>query len=173
MLLYSSLRVHYNQNKYKDLTIRNLVTFFKWPTFLTAQGNVRLQPAHHHNFHCLTVTTRPNLLTQSSLNLCQIKEFYADSMNSLTVVGTWTWNPNIGLLEFAALCCWRSAFIIFFSNLRPDNHPKIIVQHECLDNRRSLLKNFWNKYAKLENLTAADQNGPACHRRHDDVGAGL
>jgi len=28
-LLYSSLRVLYNQNKHKDTTIKNLVTFFK------------------------------------------------------------------------------------------------------------------------------------------------
>jgi len=75
-LLYSSLRVLYNENKHKGIQIKNLVTFLKQPT-LTAQGNVRLQQAHHHTFIYLTATTRRSLLTSFSLNLWQIKELYA------------------------------------------------------------------------------------------------
>jgi len=47
---------------------------------------------------------------------------------------------------------------------------KIIVQHAYLDNRSSLLKMFWNKYAILENFTAhaalrRQYFGPATRRR--------
>ena len=61
----------------------------------------------------------------------------------------------------------------------PDNRIIIIVQHAYLDNRSSLPKTFWNKYAKLKNFTVHaapcraatdDKNWPACHRRHNDAG---
>ena len=64
--------------------------------------------------------------------------------------------------------------------MRPDKRKKMVVQRAYLDNRSSLLKNFWIKYAKLENLTAhaaprhrADQNWLERRRQHNDVGAGL
>jgi len=45
-LLYSSLRVLYDQNKHKHIKIKNLVTFLKEHTFLSAQGNAQSAIVH-------------------------------------------------------------------------------------------------------------------------------
>jgi len=70
MVLYSSQHVLYNQNNHKDIEIKILIDLLEIPRFLTAQGNVHLQPAHHQwifSVACLTVTTRRSLHRRHSI----------------------------------------------------------------------------------------------------------
>ena len=75
-LLYRSRRVLYNQNKHKDIAIKNQVTFLKQPAFLTAQRQsgqytpISLQPGHRKTFFCLIQSQQGEVYSHHRHSIC-------------------------------------------------------------------------------------------------------
>jgi len=101
----------------------------------------------------VTVNTKRSLLIPSSLNCSRSKNctqtVWAHSRLLVLELGIWTW-ARLVLQPFVI----EGLFYNMFFEFEVRQQQKIFVERAYLYNGSSFLKNFWNKYAKLENFTA-------------------
>jgi len=124
-------------------------------------------PWRYSTVHCVFFTIKINLKTSQFVADSRIVRRKREFINCC-------WYLNLESEHqptwFRSILFLKAYFYIF--RIWGLTTAKIIAQHAYLENRSSLLKHFWNKYAKWENLTGHSATPPPTFLNKIDRHAG-